>query len=690
MIRQGTRTAHFLLVLFSAFFSFHHVEAQASKAHVVTKPRDASIRTNDLHTYWIEFTDKGCTLAQFLQTEQADSLRATFAPEAIERRRLALHREEPLTFEDIPVAQQYLNVLAQDGHVPVTQSNWLNAITVVSTSQKIGDIASHPFIKCVRDLGLIVPPRTTARKWNGAQSLPQTVAGYDSVVYHYGPAATQLDRLHVTPLHQLGFDATDVRLGFFDTGFRWREHEALRTRKIISEYDYVFRDSVTENQDGDDPSQDGHGSATLGAATAYMPDSIIGPAYNATIMLAKTEDVRSETPKEEVNLANALEDMERKGLDVASISLGYFHFDSPYVSYTYKDLNGDSAVSTRAVTNAAKFGVLCCVAAGNTGESEEKHIMAPADAKPIITVGALELNDSIATFSSRGPTADGRIKPEIAAPGVDVRCTNNVGGYMTLTGTSLATPLVSGACALIKQIHPVAGAQQIRSAVIRTADHYFTPDTAYGYGRINAYAAALWIGDIITKGAAHPVAEGVDVCVGAASQYGIRKVTLLYQVFGANRTNGMEEMTLAADSNIYHLTVTMQPGDTLYYKVQMTNGSGANLLVPSGSFAEYDNPPASSVRSSSAPVLSKKLSIAPNPSRDRAIVTLREQTTGGMLHLYDALGKLVSMQQVRPHEGSVTLQVHDLPNGIYYLQFMPADASKEVLPSLNIRLIVAH
>src|SRR5436190_12341122 len=245
--------------------------------------------------------------------------------------------------------------------------------------------------------------------------------GYDSVIYHYGPSKGQLDRINICPLHAMGFDASGVRLGILDDGFRWRTATSLKSRRVVSEYDYIFHDSLTANDSLDVPDQDAHGTATFSVAAGYTPDSLVGPAFNASIYLAKTEDLHGEHHQEELNYAAALADMERIGIDITSCSLGYFDFDPPDSNYNRADLNGRKTIAALAAAHAAQRGILMVSAMGNNGgDSLNPYVLTPADADSIVSVGALNPDNSFALLSARGPTTDGRIKPEICAPGVDV------------------------------------------------------------------------------------------------------------------------------------------------------------------------------------------------------------------------------------------------------------------------------
>jgi hypothetical protein len=151
-----------------------------------------------------------------------------------------------------------------------------------------------------------------------------------------------------------------------------------------------------------------------------VPGRLRGIARGATFLLAKTEDVRTETRVEEDNYVAALEWADSIGVDIISSSLAYLIFDNGFSS-TPSQLNGDVAVTTVAVDSAARRGILVVTAAGNSGPGS-RTIWTPADADSGLAIGAEDSLGNIGGFSSRGPTADGSIKPDFTAPGVAV-CT---------------------------------------------------------------------------------------------------------------------------------------------------------------------------------------------------------------------------------------------------------------------------
>jgi subtilisin family serine protease len=158
-------------------------------------------------------------------------------------------------------------------------------------------------------------------------------------------------------------------------------------------------------------------------------------------------------------------------------------------------------VTTIAVNMATANGVHCCTAAMNDGHDNDpstSHIGAPADAFQVITCGAVWDTGDIVSFSSDGPTADGRVKPEVLAQGAYTATVDpdNDDSYLLVSGTSLSTPLVAGAVACLIQAHPAWTVDELRNMLTHTASDFVTNGTydplfIRGYGIVDAYAASL-------------------------------------------------------------------------------------------------------------------------------------------------------------------------------------------------------
>ena len=307
---------------------------------------------------------------------------------------------------------------------------------------------------------------------------------------NYGNSLNQLIQIGVVNMHNKGLHGEGVTLAILDTGFR-KSHEAFAAHyadgRVIAEYDFIFNDSNTANEPIDDLTQWDHGTYIWSVSGGQSDGDIYGPAYEASFLLAKTEDIRSETPIEEDNWVAAVEWADSLGADVLTSSLGYIDW------YTYADLNGAIAVTTIEANMAASMGIVVCNANGNNGPGSGT-LMAPADAFDILAVGAVNGLGTIANFSSRGPTADGRIKPEVCARGVSTWAANSSSniGYSSVSGTSLSTPLVAGAACLLVQSRPNFPPQIIRQALMETASIATSPNNNYGWGIINIEKAANW------------------------------------------------------------------------------------------------------------------------------------------------------------------------------------------------------
>jgi serine protease AprX len=629
---------------------------------------------------WVVFRDKGPGSATFKPGEPLfNAALQTLTNKALTRRSVArphLNVIELITLEDAPVFQGYVDSLVTLGADVRSISRWSNAVSVSADESTFSAIRRLPFISLIGEVrsGLtssvsghspIFLPRLRQPHSNPVSTSISYASGKDTIVSHYGPSAWQLERINVRPLHEMGLDATGVAIAFFDTGFRWRAIESERSRHVINEYDFVFRDSLTANEANDLPPQDSHGTGTMGTAAGFAPDSLVGPAYNADIYLAKTEDERSETPVEEDYYAEAVEWAEAQGVQLYSCSLGYVFFDSGFKSYTYQDLDGKTTISARATQRAVRLGMLPVVAMGNSGDKPFPYLTSPADADSILAVGALDVNDTIAGFSSRGPTSDGRIKPDVVAPGVYVWAPDVNGGYFGAGGTSFATPLVSGAAALIMQAHPEASAQAVRKAIIMTGDRTSHPDTAYGYGKINAYAAALQLGTIIAPPRVS-VDSVIHLSIGIAANNRIKSASVRYRVKGES-TEHVLALEQSPDSNIYQANFPALNGGTqIDYWIEAIDYADTITRLPRNSDSTFHLVFGKLAVHRSTP---KKVieGFGPNPANEFVNLQLNLDQSS-RLQLHDALGREVQRQKLAGGQARVKLYVNSLPPGVYLLR----------------------
>ncbi len=426
---------------------------------------------------WVFFRDRGFTDQK--EMEQALEARRSQLSDRVLRRRAKTLGDAPVLPGDLLLNADYVDGVLGTGCGLRRESRWLNAVSVDATAGTISEIAALPYVKGIRRvarLGRIEPLEPASGISGGCAGGPPPTG--DRI--DYGPSYEQLQFLNVPAVHDSGYYGTGIVMLVLDTGFL-KEHESLSGLDIIAEWDFVFDDGETQNEPEDDPSQHDHGTTVWSILGGYAPGSLIGPAFNASFLLAKVEDIRSETPVEEDNYVAALEWADTLGVDITSASLAYRDFDDPYPDYEYGDLDGNTAVITVAVDEAARRGILVCNAIGNRGP-EPGSLWTPADADSIIAVGGVEPSGEPMGLSSKGPTYDGRIKPEMVAMGDQVIGADVSGGYGSWTGTSVATPLISGSAALILEAHPDWTPMQIREALMSMASQANAPDNSVGSG----------------------------------------------------------------------------------------------------------------------------------------------------------------------------------------------------------------
>lgn len=397
-----------------------------------------------------------------------------------------------------PVSPIHLQRLQSRGIEPVVVSRWLNAVSAVLTPDERAALSSAPYVDRIRQIRRLAPARpgvsVSPRPSSGFSPLatplgtPPVDAAHSSEAdsSFFGSSYDQLRHINALAPLRRGVDGRGVRLGFLDTGYRGLQHAAFdalrREGRIRGLRDFTER-----------PQTNNHGGGVVSAAAGYAPGVLVGPAHGAEIWAAATEYTASETNIEEDHFVAGLEWLERQGVDVVNVSLGYTTFDDGERSYTVDDLDGDTGVTTRAVDAAARLGVTVVVSAGNSGcNSPENcwyYVSTPADADSAITVGAVLPDSSLAPFSSRGPTADGRTKPDVAAIGDGVVAAWETSSYAQVNGTSFASPLVSGIVAQMLQQNPRLRPMEIRRILRQTASQASAPDDRLGWGVVNADAA---------------------------------------------------------------------------------------------------------------------------------------------------------------------------------------------------------
>lgn len=294
--------------------------------------------------------------------------------------------------------------------------------------------------------------------------------------------------LGLQPLHEAGYRGEGITIAVIDEGFYGADNaDVFDQSHILGAYD-LLPDSLRRADLFSDPDCS-HGTICLSTMLCDMAE-LTGTAPDADYYLIRTEDKYHERHAEVENLIRGMQLADELQADIISISLGYFRFDNPADNYTYADMNGLSTVS-QAADELARRGHLVCVAVGNGGNQDWHYMYLPADAHDVLTVGATDADGNCAPFSSWGPTADGRIKPEVCAwgqmtPLYQPALLTEEGGIAAAVqpgnGTSFACPEVAGMAACLWQAMPELSAAELRDLIIRSADHYDQPDNQRGYG----------------------------------------------------------------------------------------------------------------------------------------------------------------------------------------------------------------
>ena len=398
---------------------------------------------------------------------------------ALERR---ARQNISLDMKDVPLdAGYYAQIKNANGITVLAKSKWLNAIHVQGTQEDINNLPSiFPFVAQIEfahtSLNTI---GKSAQRSSHSKNKNKFAAMKTS--YNYGTTSTQVTMLNADFLHQEGYTGAGMHIAVIDAGFP-NVNELLAFQKlrdngqILGGYDFVNRSTnfYTGNN---------HGTNVLSDIAGYIDGVFVGTATDASFYLFISEDVANEVPLEESLWVEAAERADSLGVDVINTSLGYTTFDNANYNHSYEDMDGKTTFISRGAEIGASRGMMLVNAAGNSGSSSWKYMGAPADAAGVFTVGAVDAQEDIASFSSFGPTADNRIKPDVLAHGENVFVIDHLtGSPKPSNGTSFSSPVMSGVVACFWQAFPNLTSAEVRQRIRASADRYNNPDEQYGYG----------------------------------------------------------------------------------------------------------------------------------------------------------------------------------------------------------------
>lgn len=384
-----------------------------------------------------------------------------------------------LDTKDAPIEQSFIDQIAQLGTVEVmAKSKWLNAIHVRGSQSEINALAAFNFVDYVQFANPSLNPAGKPRRQNASHTMAKTLD--TQVDFPYGSSANQIEMLNGQFLHQQGYTGQGKIVAVLDAGFPGvntvQPFKRLRdNNQILGGYNFVDRNE-------DIYTRSSHGTMVLSTMGGYVQNQLVGTAPDASYYLFITEDVNGENPIEESLWVEAAERADSLGVDVVNTSLGYFGYDNPNYSHTYEDMDGQTTFSARGANIAFTRGMIMVVSAGNSGNSSDPFIATPADAINAFTIGAVDAFGDYASFSSIGPSFDGRVKPDVDAQGQASVVANPSGAVVTASGTSFSGPIMAGMVASFWQAYPQLTNAQVMQIIRESASLYENPTDEMGYG----------------------------------------------------------------------------------------------------------------------------------------------------------------------------------------------------------------
>lgn len=432
-----------------------------------------SLKAQNNYLVWLK--DKGSDVDVRLL-----SPKSFLGPDALKRR---AQYKIPLAISDLPIESDYLVKIVQSGAQVNAQSKWLNVVWIQANPEQIEKISQLPFISTIQNY---FPPKLQSAGYSITENTDEPFESEG--LLDYGAANRQHSMLRLAALHDKGYTGKNIRITFCDAGFykvdSMKSFDYLRSNKrLIAHYDFVAGDSNVFNDDG-------HGMRALSIAICNRPGELIGSGFDAEVILARTEDVFSETRAEEFNWIRAAEWADSIGTDIIHTSLGYSKFNPGQGDYLPSQMDGNTALITRAADIAASKGILVNNSAGNEGNDPKWRIItAPSDGDSVLCVGATDTLGNVSGFSGRGPSADGRVKPDVVCMGQRVALIGEDDTIRISSGTSFSAPIIAGMAACLMQAHPLRTNMEIIEAIRRSAHKYCKPDSLFGYGIPDAILA---------------------------------------------------------------------------------------------------------------------------------------------------------------------------------------------------------
>lgn len=573
---------------------------------------------------------------------------------------------------DLPVNPAYLDSIINSGDITILNvSKWFNQVCIkTNDATAISKINAFSFVVksspiAARPIKILAPVNKQPDAGISTPFKPvlQRPLEPASNFYSYGLAYQQVKMHNADFLHNQGFRGNGLQMAITDAGFLnyniLPTFDSVRNRnRILDTWDFVGnKASVSE--------ENVHGMKCLSTIAANMPGKMMGTAPEASFYLYRTEDVSSEYPVEEQNWVSAAERADSLGVDIISVSLGYYYFDNSIFNYSYADMNGNTSLIAKGVNVAAQKGMLIIDAAGNEGEKPWHYISTPGDATGALTVGAVDINRQPGSFSSYGPASNGQVKPDVAAVGVAAVVANQINGQPEYgNGTSYACPIMAGITACLWQAFPEVNNTTLVAILHQSSDKNNTPDDRTGYGIPDAKKAFV----LLLK---KLYSQQITITEDCSIQY-------TWSAKTAAGMNFIVERKLPADTNYVPVDLKsvntsfskqafsfsddlkiFDPGTIVRYRIKMTIASDTSFYLDSTTI-NIDNDCN----------IQDKIIIAPNPVINELRVTASQNSYfNASILLHNSNGQLVySLTDQRVNRiNTFTVPMKQMSRGVYYM-----------------------
>lgn len=448
--------------------------------------------------YRVSFTDKNNS--PFSVSTPQDFLSAR----AIARR---TQQGIAITTADLPVNPAYLTAVSNTGASIINTSKWFNsAVVSISTTAQYTQINALSFVDTLEYLAPQAIKSAGTDKFQMEmvpRAMPVPESGDNITAIDYGFGMNQATMINVDYLHDLGYQGQGMHIAVIDAGFNGVDVSPIfdsvwNSGRLLGYRDFAF-------PGGNVFSAHNHGTMVFSIMGGNVPGQLVGTAPQASYWLLRSEIGSSEYLVEEDHWVAAAEFADSAGVDIINSSLGYTEFYDMSQNHTYEDMDGNTTRVTRGADFAASRGILVVNSAGNSGGSAWNYIGAPADGDSVFSIGAVDAFGNYASFSSQGPTWDGRIKPDVSAQGQGTAYGDPWGSVSIGNGTSFSSPVMAGAAACLWQAFPTFTNVQMMDAIRQSAHLYSNPDSLLGYGIPDFAAAATILGGIPSiAGSDHP------------------------------------------------------------------------------------------------------------------------------------------------------------------------------------------